>query len=152
MEDNTQNSTLAERPATPQDALWLWEQYSELLKPSVDRQWGWDEAFQLSNFQKHLPHSLFSIVENRDSPVASYATEIKEKCIYLHMLLVVSEHQSHGVGTHVMSLIKARASEISLPIELSVIPANQVAEFYENNGFKMIEATADKQLFRWVSE
>ncbi len=152
MEDHTQNSTLAERPATPQDALWLWEQYSELLKPSIDRQWGWDEAFQLSNFQKHLPHSLFSIVEKRDSPVAAYATETSEKCIYLHMLLVVTEHQLLGVGTHVMSLMKARASEISLPIELSVIPANQVAEFYKKSGFKMIESTDDKQLFQWIPE
>ncbi len=111
---------------------------------------GWNEAFQLSNFQDHLPYSLFSIVEKKDSWAAADATQTDKKCVYLHMLLVVSEYQSHGVGTHVMNVIKARASEIKLPIVLSVFPANKVAGFYEKKEFKVIEATEDKQLFRWV--
>ncbi len=152
MNDHTKNNTLIERAATPHDEQWLWEQYSELLKPSIDSQWGWDEAFQHSNFREHLPYSLFLIVEKRNTPVAAYAIETKEKCFYLHMLLVGSVHQSRGIGSHVMCLIKARARDSNLPIELSVIPASQVKGFYEKHGFKMIEASADKQLFRWVSE
>lgn len=151
MTNHTEKHDFTERPASIEDAAWLWELYSTLLKPSITEQWGWDEASQYKNFSEHLPFSLFSILENNGDALAAYAVEEKNDRVYLHMLLVVSEHQSQGIGSHVMNLLKAQAEKLSLPIELSIFPANKVADFYVKNEFKLIDATNDKQVYRWSS-
>ena len=152
MELNDQNDSLVARPATLENELWLWEQYSQLLGPLINKQWGWDEALQRSNFLEHLPYTLFTILEKQNSKVAAFAERIEPSRIYLHMLLVVLEHQSHGVGTHVINMLKAQSRRSNLPIELSVFSANPLTKYYKKHGFKLIEATAEKQVFRWSPE
>ena len=152
MDLNDQNDSLVTRSATLEDELWLWEQYSQLLGPLIDKQWGWDEAFQRSKFLEHLPYTLFTILEKQNSKVAAFAERTDQNRIYLHMLLVVFEHQSHGVRTHVINLLKAQSRCSNLPIELSVFSANPLTKYYEKHGFERIEETAEKQVFRWSPE
>jgi len=146
---NSQVRKLQERPATMDDAPWLWHLYSTLLKPAITEQWGWDEVFQNRNFHTHLPYSLFSVIENNAFAVAAYAAEEKPAQLELHMLLVEPEHQIDGIGTFTLNRLKMRATKLHLPIELSIIPANSVAGFYTKNEFKLTGTTNDKHTYRW---
>ena len=147
---NIHEYDLVERPASIEDERWLWRQYSELLGPSIGAQWGWDEAAQRNDFQTHLPYSLFTIIEDSSNPVACFAVEEDQTRIYLSMLLVAAEHQSSGIGTYILNRLKSRGREHNLPIELSILSANDVDGFYVMNGFRMTGVTDERKSYSWL--
>ena len=126
------------RDATPDDARWLWRLYAELMKPSIDVQWGWVEALQREAFDEHLPWSAFSVVVAGDSRVGACACERQPSRSYLHMLLIETGSQRRGIGTRVLDRLGEEADRAGLPLELSVIEANPAARFYEARGFERI--------------
>jgi len=149
MDSLESNADLVERRATAKDEPWLWELYSQLLKEYIDEQWGWNEQSQRTNFKKHLPYTIFTIVEKNQRPIGAYAQITEKRRLYLHMLLVVPAHQRTGVGSSVLNSLKAHAKQCNYYLELSVFSSNPVAGFYQKNGFVEVESTPDKRLFRW---
>ena len=126
------------RDATPADARWLWHLYAELMKPSIDVQWGWVEELQREAFDERLPWSAFSVVVAGGRRVGAYACEREPNRLYLHMLLVEVGSRRRGIGTRVLDRLGEEADRADLPLELSVIEANPAARFYETRGFERI--------------
>ena len=126
------------RDATADDARWLWRLYAELMKPSIDVQWGWVEELQRDAFDEHLPWSAFSVVVAGGRRVGAYACERQPSRLYLHMLLVESGSQRRDIGTRVLDRLGGEADRVGLPLELSVIEANPATRFYEARGFERV--------------
>ncbi len=141
---------LTTKAATPSDAEWVWHLYKSELQEAVDKQWGWNESFQKSSFEKNLPIDKFNIVSQGGEPVAALIAEQDETHLELKMLLVVPTHQMQGIGRWCVEQLQNDAIEMNLPIKLSVINANHVHEFYEKTGFGVNKKEADKTEYIWT--
>lgn len=139
--------SLTERPAEVTDEAWLWEQYKELLKPVIKKQWGWNEEFQHTNFHRHLPYSEFKVIETGNRRIGAYSVRYNRKIIRLQMILVTTDNQKRGVGSHILKQLKVQANKDKIPIELSIFPANTVSGFYEKSGFSISDKTTEKITF-----
>jgi len=130
--------SLVERPGNAADSDWLWSTYKDLLRNSVEQQWGWDEFTQRAGFKTHLPAHKFTILSLHDSIVAAYCVKPYQQHMRVEMILVPKEYQGHGVGNRIMQSLKSAAFSQGKSITLDVIKANPVVGFYEKLGFKRV--------------
>lgn len=137
------------RRGHPDDAVWLWTLYAELLGPVVAAQWGWDESAQRAQFGIHLPARLFTILGVGPERVAAWKINEGEHALRLDMLLVDRRHQGRGIGTSVLRSLKRAARARGKPIELTVIEANPAAAFYERRDFALVSASNGTRLYSW---
>lgn len=127
------------RPATIEDFSWLWNLYVDLLKAPITSQWGWDENFQKTNFEKNLPIENFKIIKAQDQPIAAYCVDEYEDRLHLRLLLVVRSKQKSGVGKAIMEELMDSALQSNQYVTLSVIKTNPVLEFYTKLGFEVVK-------------
>ncbi len=137
------------RDAKVTDRDWLWALYKDLLKPSIDAQWGWNEAFQQDGFSKHLPIAQFKIIESQNDRAGAFSLMRNSDHLHLKMLLISARFQSMGLGKHVISYAKLVADEHGLPINLSVIKSNPVVRFYTNLGFCILGDDNGSYQLQW---
>ena len=139
------------RQASEADKEWTWSLFKSLLKDSINRQWGWDEAYQLKSFDENLPIREFFVITLDTQDVGTYSFVEEIDHIHLKMILVDPMFQNKGVGTAVISKLKEIAAKKSLPIRLGVIKANPVVEFYTGQGFSVLDASGDIVQLQWLT-
>ena len=105
------------------------------MHESIEKTWGWDDAFQYDYFYKNLSLAGWNIVCNKDERECGYYTINRADHIYLRMLLVKLTYQKSGIGYFVLSNIVDKSFEKHLPVRLRVMKANQVKSFYQKIGF-----------------
>lgn len=137
---------LTERQAVPTDQQWLWTLYTDLLKPAISTQWGWDERLQKEMFATHLPAEDFRIITVDGNRVAAYLINKEATRHYLKMLLVTDDYQKRGIGTEIIEKLKSNAKKGNKPLRLSVIKANPVLGFYKATGFVVCGEDKDRTM------
>lgn len=137
------------RKAEITDREWVWGLFKDLLKPSIEAQWGWQEAFQEESFGKHLPITQFKIIQNKCERVGAFYLVKNVDHIHLKMLLVKDEFQSMGIGKQVVNYTKSAAIEHDLPVNLGVIKSNPVVGFYTSLGFSVLGDENGSYKLQW---
>ena len=93
------------------------------MRDVIEETWGWDDAWQRSDFDRRLAEYSVSAIEAEQHEAGSLWLEWKPDSLYIHEIQVSPEFQSKGLGSAVV--IEQRASR-NLPVMLSVVPATCV--------------------------
>lgn len=124
------------RQATTNDREELFKLYRMAMQVHISKIWGWNEAWQRSDFSEHFdPEQIMVAVI--DNTLAGYSQiENQNEHLFLRMLAVHPAHQQQGIGKELLISLLSSATEQSKKIELQVFKINTEAiKFYKKHGF-----------------
>jgi ribosomal protein S18 acetylase RimI-like enzyme len=125
------------RPASARDREFLYSVYRVNMRDVVEQTWGWDDAWQLAEFEQRCERFSVSVIEVDSRAVGGLFLEERPDSLYVHELQVAPASQGRGIGTAVMKRVIEQAADRGLPVVLSVVPANPRARsLYERLGFR----------------
>jgi ribosomal protein S18 acetylase RimI-like enzyme len=131
------------RPAVEGDREFLYWLHCATMRAVIEQTWGWDDRWQLAEFDRRFRKFSVSVIEVKSSPAGGLWLEERPDALYIHELQIAPAFQSRGLGTAVVETIIERAAHRGLPVDLSVVPANSRAmHLYERLGFWVRRAEA----------
>jgi ribosomal protein S18 acetylase RimI-like enzyme len=136
------SSTVQLRPATGQDAYFLYRLHKAAMQPDVAQTRGWDEAWQQQHFRQHFDPSTCQIIVSHGQAVGVLAVGRDASAVYLHTIEVLPAYQGRGLGTHLISALLAEAHHSGRPLVLQVLKVNPARHLYARLGFTITEETA----------
>ena len=130
------------RPAIISDQTALFDMHEKLFRDHIEEIWGWDDEWQLANFQKEWDEVITEVIHIEDAILGYIQIRMEPDHIYVLNLALDTQYQSQGLGSKAMNILKKRAMNQRLPLRLSVFKTNQrVITFYERLGFRVDEET-----------
>jgi ribosomal protein S18 acetylase RimI-like enzyme len=131
------------RAATQDDSEFVFLVKKAALGKYVEQTWGWEESFQRQfHDDDYEPRQTKIIVESGQDVgcmvVAETDTEFQLQEIYLQ-----PQHQSRGIGSHLIRLLSAEAERQRKPVRLTVLKVNlRARQLYERLGFEVVDETS----------
>ena len=128
---------LQTRSATIQDFDFLWHLYCQAFKTYVEETWGWDEAWQTTQFRKHFPFkpSETEIIVHAGKDIGYICVQERDDEIFLDNVAILPSHQRRGCGTQLMKALMKKAADSKRPLRLNVLRVNPARSLYERLGF-----------------
>jgi ribosomal protein S18 acetylase RimI-like enzyme len=127
------------RPASSADREFLYTLHVATMKDLIERTWGWDEKWQLEDFDRRLTRCRVSVIETEGQPVGATWVEMNAKRIYVTDLQILPSWQRRGIATAIMKMIIRDATENGRVVELAVLRLNDSAKrLYERLGFEVL--------------
>ena len=106
---------------------------------TIEKTWGWDEAWQRGDFARRFQEQAVSIIEVEGRVAGSLWLENQTGLIYVADLQVLPELQGRGIGTAVLRGLIDEAVERGVALALAVLPANPRAQrLYDRLGFRVV--------------
>lgn len=129
---------LSLRPASEEDRDFLYAFHSRTMREVIEKTWGWDETWQVRDFDRRFREYVVSVIECDGHAVGGLLLKWKPDSVYIHELQVLPDHQGQGIGTAVVERVIEEAATRGVPVTLSVVPANPRAKLlYERLGFEV---------------
>ncbi len=128
------------RSASQSDRKFLYALHCRTMRGVIEATWGWDDPWQRTDFDRRFAAYLVSIIEAKDRAVGSLWLEWKPDSLYIHEVQIAPEFQGRGLGTAVIQDTITQGARRTLPVMLSVVPANPRAkQLYERLGFEVTQ-------------
>ena len=126
------------RPATLPDQAALYGMHVELFREHIEEIWGWNDAWQVANFQKEWAEFRTETLTQDGELLGYIQTRPEVDHLYVLNLALYPRCQSLGFGSMAMEVLKERARLEGFPIKLSVFRTNRrVIAFYKQLGFEI---------------
>jgi len=123
-------------PASESDRKFLFMLHCITMHDVIEATWGWDEAWQRTDFDRRFAVQDVSIIQAINHDVGGLWLEWKSNSLYIHEIQILPDYQGKGLGTAVIRDVIGQTASRMLPVELSVVPANPCAQhLYERLGF-----------------
>ena len=114
------------------------------LYPFVEKVFGWDDSFQKERIKNEYKSEWFNWVIFNGTKVALLCLKPYEQAIHIHLLIVLPEFQSKGIGRKIMECVHDKAKRENRDITLSSFKCNNKAiKFYQQLGYEIIEEDND---------
>jgi ribosomal protein S18 acetylase RimI-like enzyme len=129
------------RPATHDDATWLFELHRAALREYVDATWGWDDTWQRAHFAQHyVPARNALIVRSAGTALSIGRISLSRywRKVYLRDIELIASERNRGLGSAVINAVLAIARESRRPVELLVLNCNPARRLYARLGFTVI--------------
>ena len=121
------------------DKEYVWLRYVDSMQSYIQKIWGWDKAWQESNFLKSLDTYQTFVLEFDTKRIGYVQYLHNSDFSYLSMIVLDKEFQSKGYGAFILDKIQSLKPE--LPLKLRCFKVNQKAyQFYLKNNFKLISS------------
>jgi len=155
-------STLAVRPALPQDEIFLYELYSAVRGPEfalapitpTQREYLIRMQFhaQTSAYTQMYPNSCYHLVLLDSKPVGRLWVSQSEGEFHLVDIAVHPSLQSKGIGTALIRRLQQEAANARLPIRCTVFRFNPGSlRFHQRLGFTIVREDAMNYSMEWRS-
>lgn len=153
-------STLAVRPALPQDEIFLYELYSAVRGPEfalapitpTQREHLIRMQFrgQMSAYTQMYPNSCYHIVLLDSRPVGRLWVAPGEREFHLVDIAVHPSLQSKGIGTVLVQRLQHEAAHVRLPIRSCVSKFNPGSlRFHKRLGFSVVREDEMHYFMEW---
>ena len=130
-----------------EDSPYIWKLYCEAMRGHIERIWGWDETWQLVDFEKRLKLLDTVIVVCGSSNVGYLQLSVNESTVYINMIVLDSKSRSKGLGSAVIAELNSLHPRKA--IELRCFKVNTKAcDFYTREGFAIIDIEENSYLMR----
>ena len=155
-------STLAVRPALPQDEIFLYELYSAVRGPEfalapitpTQREYLIRMQFhaQTSAYTQMYPNSCYHLVLLDSKPVGRLWVSQSEGEFHLVDIAVHPSLQSKGIGTALIRRLQQEAANARLPIRCTVFRFNPGSlRFHQRLGFNIVREDPMNYSMEWRS-
>ena len=138
------------RRATVEDCEDLFDLHREVFAAHIEQIWGWDDAWQRTNFAAEFSSTSTTVIEI-DGRIAGFV-QIRDEIerVYLQNIALAPNHQGHGLGGQIVGDLKTKAADLGLPLELSVFRTNaRAVAFYQRLGFAVVARDGDFVRMIW---
>ncbi|MBD3886488.1 GNAT family N-acetyltransferase [Phormidium tenue FACHB-886] len=126
------------RSASESDREFLYALHRTTMREVIDNTWGWDDAWQRSDFDRRFGTCAVSIIDIHGRAVGGLWLEATPDSLHIVELQLVPEMQGKGIGSAVVQHVIQQGIDRGLPVTLSVVPANSRAQrLYERLGFEV---------------
>lgn len=142
-------SVLRLRKGSIEDNEWLFALFRLTMREYIEQAWGWEELFQREAFHTHLPGRNFQVLEIDRQPVGGFHLKSKPGHLWLEMILVEPDLQRQGHGSFMLEMVKQRATEADLPVQLACLRCNPACEFYLQHGFATYDQDQHSLMMQW---
>lgn len=153
-------STLAVRPALPQDEIFMYELYSAIRGPEFEltqltpnqREHLIRLQFQgqLYTYSQNYPNSCYHIVLLDGKPVGRLWFAPGDREFLLVDIAVHPKLQSKGIGTVLVQRLQQEAANARLPIRSMVSKFNQGSlRFHKRLGFRIVREDETNYFMEW---
>jgi ribosomal protein S18 acetylase RimI-like enzyme len=153
-------STLAVRPALPEDEIFLYELYSAVRGPEfalapispTDREHLLRMQFraQISSYTQMYPNSCYHIVLLDSKPVGRLWVAQTESEFHLVDIAVHPNVQSKGIGTALVQRLQQEAAGAGMPIRSCVYRFNAGSvRFHKRLGFTIVREDEMNYFMEW---
>jgi ribosomal protein S18 acetylase RimI-like enzyme len=134
--------TVSLRRATTEDSEFVFLVKKAALGEYIAQTWGWDEAFQREFHVKDYEPDATQIIVYKGQDVGWLLISESDSEFYLQEIYLQPEHQSRGIGSHLIRLLLEYAERKGKPVKLQVLRVNPRARrLYELLGFRLIGET-----------
>jgi GNAT superfamily N-acetyltransferase len=89
------------------------------MREVIEKTWGWDEAWQQTDFERRLAAYIVSIIEAEGRAAGSLWLEWKPDSLYIHEVQILPDFQGQGLGTAVVQGVLEQGARRALPVTLS---------------------------------
>lgn len=117
---------------------YIWDLFKIGMKPYIENIWGWNQEFQVKEFEKNMTFFQTIIIKVNSKYVGYIQYSFNETETYLHMFIIHPKFRCSGYGVKVLDLLKSLRPDKPLILEcLRINP--RAYSFYINYGFKKIK-------------
>ena len=153
-------STLAVRPALPQDEIFLYELYRAVRGPQFDRtpltaeqkehMLRFQFQAQLSSYTQQFPNSCYHIVLIDGNPCGRMWVAPAERALHLVDIAMHPNVQKKGVGTVLVQRLQQEAQQLGVPITSMVDRFNPGSlRFHKRLGFTIVREDVLNYFMEW---
>ncbi|TEA80158.1 GNAT family N-acetyltransferase [Allopusillimonas ginsengisoli] len=129
---------ISTRLASEHDKAPIWTLYQHAMKSHIESIWGWDENWQVIDFEKTFSSSATYVVEKDGEFVGYFQLDFGEAEIYLRMIALMPTVRSSKIGTALLSNLLRCSHQVGLPLRFRVFRINHAAKrFYERLGWEI---------------
>lgn len=127
-------------PATEADREFLYELHRATMREHIERTWGWDEAWQRTDFERRFRAGRTRLITVEGERAGAVEVLDGERDVLVENIQVLPSWQRHGIGSRVLELLIAHASKSGRDVGLQVLETNTGARrLYERLGFVATE-------------
>jgi hypothetical protein len=84
------------RPASQRDREFLYYVYCTNMRDVVEQTWGWDDSWQVAEFEKRCEQFSVSVIEVDSRAVGGLFLEERSDSLYVHELQIAPAFQGRG--------------------------------------------------------
>lgn len=124
------------------DKDFIYNLKKESIYDYVNRIWGWNEEYQIKDFETDFILENFKIIEVNNKYVGF--VQINEDILNVNIteIHIIREYQGKGVGGRIISNIIKQATKDDKTVSIGCfIDNNRAKQLYERLGFKVISIT-----------
>ncbi len=129
------------RDAASAEEEWMFALYRRVFGEQISRIWGWNEEWQVADFQKGLAQAHCQIIE-LDGQRIGFVRSAGESALDLQLLALAPQHQCRGLGTAVIRSLQSAYPHIELKVFITNVRARR---FYLRLGFD--ETASDREFY-----
>lgn len=133
------------RQVKSNDDIFLYDLYASTRSDELDA-WGWDERqrksflemqfnAQRQSYHLQYPHADHHIIMRENQPIGRLLTQRTEQEIRLIDISLLTHHRNAGIGSTLIKELLREATNLQLPLRLSVLKTNPARKLYERLGF-----------------
>ncbi len=127
---------LSTRLATADDRSAVWALYVDAMKGHISAIWGWDEQWQVADFDQAWTNAVTHVMEVEGAIAGYVQLEAHADATYLRMLIVAPHIRSMGIGARQLAQLERDCRASAHPLKLRVFRVNEAAHrFYLREGW-----------------
>jgi GNAT superfamily N-acetyltransferase len=140
-------TTVALRPATPADSEFCYQMHKAAMGSYVTATWGWDEHVQREHHARAFNPSRWQIITAGGTDIGMLDIEHRPDEIYLARVEIHPDHQGHGIGTRLVSVLLDEARQNGKALVLDVLAVNHRAQaLYQRLGMTEVARHGDDNI------
>jgi GrpB-like predicted nucleotidyltransferase (UPF0157 family)/GNAT superfamily N-acetyltransferase len=136
------------RPATNDDASFIYALRVAGLQPFVEEIWGWDDDVQQARFTAMFDAVKYQIVVVAGEDVGALSVVWGEDQAFISDVEIAPAWRSRGLGTRIIGEVLDEAQARKVPVALQVLRNNPARRLYERLGFVVVGETASHVMMR----
>lgn len=130
------------RSVTETDKDFLYNIKKASIKEYVEKIWGWDEEYQIKDFESDFIPENFKIIMVEGKDIGFIRVNEEPSNINITEIHILPDYQGRGIGRSVIKSIIEDASDKMKTVTIGCFIANQRAKkLYERLGFKVVRTT-----------
>ena len=127
------------RPATVDDYDFLYGLHRSAMRDYIEAIWGWHEEWQAEYFRRKFDPLTRQIIVIDGADAGVLVVEERPDEVYVGLIELLPAYQGRGLGTVILSGLRAEAHHRGLPLTLHVLRTNLPARrLYERLGFHVV--------------
>jgi ribosomal protein S18 acetylase RimI-like enzyme len=129
---------IAVRIAIKEDRAAIWNLYESAMKSHIESIWGWDEAWQIADFERAFSAASTFVVEMDAQFVGYFQLDLGAREVYLRMIILGPDARSRRIGATLLAQINSVSQRAGHTLRLRVFRVNVAARrFYEREGWRV---------------